>query len=913
MSTPQPATLSGCEAFFSPQQFLIQIGDQRLQIDDNAETFRLFRSSPYLRQCWNFIVDHLNRFLGQFRFEEAFIYSPEWDFLSFATYNDLCILQRLPGGHSLMAVRAYTMAFMTVYQGNDGPPGHPRYPLTAPYSWRAWAEPVHRNMGIRRMMNIVFTDPQMAILRLTRPIVPSTDAEMPFLIPRRLRDNTLRGWRLISPPALPMDWATWRADPHYQHWHIYIDVAVSFEEALAKYRRERAAWLADHTSPPPGTPVIRHPHPQLPRLTVRPRNFPPGVVLPPTALLRGEGRDSAPASLSPSGTSSLERQVFGTSASVSQAAPASSVPPVSTLDDRRSASSSVVASGTGLDDGDAVDELDPSPSGEDVHQEAPRTPRRSRSLQVSPKTPKTPGIPPIPATPSSARKIVPIPGQPAVYGPSSFPRAPKGPQASTRYTGTGPRNLESIDGELFHPPSVGFNPIVRRDGVDDPTGFLSQGRDTTPLELQFSQRTGVSIQHLSREERQAHYLRPPVPPKGSPSSSSSSSSSNSEGGSSDARDDSSRSSSNPFVGSLRRNMPTAQRQTTDLRNILYQNLTGIMGSRRLLSDHALVVGPCARCAFLGIPRCEYRGPGLSCGNCGRADKPCPFSLNIDARRGLRNQLAGAAEGSSHYIDTVVRDILHQSNVVRDSLNQYLTHSLHLYELHARLLSAIYRLETSEGPEAIVVEFFNNDFDAYLEFRSMFTFDNFLVGADGSTVNKAELVQRMDELFTRSRRASGVPIPDDELLPTVANPPHAPYVFGSFIAQEFPMAKDGRLWSPSQLDRPLDDEFDDFLDQDASSLPAFDPLVDPADGGPAPNDEDDFYDDRTGVAPSADVIIGDSLGLFSSEESPEWPGIEGSAMNIDERSSSALSSARSGGGASSSNSSDEGDLSDSPEY
>ncbi|KAG2006828.1 hypothetical protein CC2G_014571 [Coprinopsis cinerea AmutBmut pab1-1] len=360
-------------------------------------------------------------------------------------------------------------------------------------------------------------------------------------------------------------------------------------------------------------------------------------------------------------------------------------------------------------------------------------------------------------------------------------------------------------------------------------------------------------------------------------------------------------------------MPTAQRQTTDLRNILYQNLTGIMGSRRLLSDHALVVGPCARCAFLGIPRCEYRGPGLSCGNCGRADKPCPFSLNIDARRGLRNQLAGAAEGSSHYIDTVVRDILHQSNVVRDSLNQYLTHSLHLYELHARLLSAIYRLETSEGPEAIVVEFFNNDFDAYLEFRSMFTFDNFLVGADGSTVNKAELVQRMDELFTRSRRASGVPIPDDELLPTVANPPHAPYVFGSFIAQEFPMAKDGRLWSPSQLDRPLDDEFDDFLDQDASSLPAFDPLVDPADGGPAPNDEDDFYDDRTGLAPSADVIIGDSLGLFSSEESPEWPGIEGSAMNVDERSSSALSSARSGGGASSSNSSDEGDLSDSPEY
>src|SRR5690606_15498856 len=146
----------------------------------------------------------------------------------------------------------------------------------------------------------------------------------------------------------------------------------------------------------------------------------------------------------------------------------------------------------------------------------------------------------------------------------------------------------SIDGELFHPPSVGFNPIVRRDGVDDPTGFLSQGRDTTPLELQFSQRTGVSIQHLSREERQAHYLRPPVPPKGSPSSSSSSSLSNSEGGSSDARDDSSRSSSNPFVGSLRRNMPTAQRQTTDLRNILYQNLTGIMGSRRLLSDHALV-------------------------------------------------------------------------------------------------------------------------------------------------------------------------------------------------------------------------------------------------------------------------------------------------------------------------------------
>jgi hypothetical protein len=89
MSTPQPATLSGCEAFFSPQQFLIQIGDQRLQIDDNPETFRLFRSSPYLRQCWNFIVDHLNRFLGQFRFEEAFIYSPEWDFLSFATYNDL--------------------------------------------------------------------------------------------------------------------------------------------------------------------------------------------------------------------------------------------------------------------------------------------------------------------------------------------------------------------------------------------------------------------------------------------------------------------------------------------------------------------------------------------------------------------------------------------------------------------------------------------------------------------------------------------------------------------------------------------------------------------------------------------------------------------------------------------------------
>lgn len=68
-----------------------------------------------------------------------------------------------------------------------------------------------------------------------------------------------------------------------------------------------------------------------------------------------------------------------------------------------------------------------------------------------------------------------------------------------------------------------------------------------------------------------------------------------------------------------------------------------------------------------------------------------------------------------------------------------------------------------------------------------------------------------------------------------------------------------------------------------------------------------------MAPSADVIIGDSLGLFSSEESPEWPGIEGSAMNVDERSSSALSSVRSGGGASSSNSSDEGDLSDSPEY
>ncbi|KAG2012964.1 hypothetical protein CC2G_009910 [Coprinopsis cinerea AmutBmut pab1-1] len=494
------------------------------------------------------------------------------------------------------------------------------------------------------------------------------------------------------------------------------------------------------------------------------------------------------------------------------------------VNDRRSVSSSVVASGTGLDDGDAVDELDPSPSGEDVRQEAPRTPRRSRSLQVSPKTPKTPGIPPVPATPSSARKIVPSPGQPAVYGPSSFPRAPKGPQAR---------------------------------------------RDTTPLELQFSQRTGVSIQHLSREERQAHYLRPPVPPKGSPSSSSSSSSSNSEGGSSDAGDDSSRSSSNPFVGSLRRNMPTAQRQTTDLRNILYQNLTGIMGSRRLLSDHALV-------CLLGIPRCEYRGPGLSCGNCGRADKPCPFSLNIDARRGLRNQLAGAAEGSSHYIDTVVRDILHQSNVVRDSLNQYLSHSLHLYELHARLLSAIYRLETSEGPEAIVVEFFNNDFDAYLEFRSMFTFDNFLVGADGSTVNKAELVQRMDELFTHSRRAAGVPIPDDELLPTVANPPHAPYVFGSFIAQEFPMAKDGRLWSH----------------QDASSPPAFDPLVDPTAGGPALNDDDDFYDDQ---------------------ESPEWPGIEGSAMNVDERSSSALSSVRSGGGASSSNSSDEGDLSDSPEY
>ncbi|KAG2003600.1 hypothetical protein CC2G_004192 [Coprinopsis cinerea AmutBmut pab1-1] len=81
----------------------------------------------------------------------------------------------------------------------------------------------------------------------------------------------------------------------------------------------------------------------------------------------------------------------------------------------------------------------------------------------------------------------------------------------------------------------------------------------------------------------------------------------------------------------------------------------------------------------------------------------------------------------------------------------------------------------------------------------------------------------------------------------------------------------------------------------------------------PHCDDDFYDDRTGVAPSADAIIGDSLGLFSSEESPEWPGIEGSAMNVDERSSSALSSVRSGGGASSSNSSDEGDLSDSPEY
>ncbi|EFI26996.1 hypothetical protein CC1G_15130 [Coprinopsis cinerea okayama7 len=80
MSTPQPATLSGCEAFFSPQQFLIQIGDQRLQIDDNAETAGISSSTT------------LNRFLGQFRFEEAFIYSPEWDFLSFATYNDLVYL-----------------------------------------------------------------------------------------------------------------------------------------------------------------------------------------------------------------------------------------------------------------------------------------------------------------------------------------------------------------------------------------------------------------------------------------------------------------------------------------------------------------------------------------------------------------------------------------------------------------------------------------------------------------------------------------------------------------------------------------------------------------------------------------------------------------------------------------------------
>ena len=83
-----------------------------------------------------------------------------------------------------MAVRAYTMAFMTVYQGNDGPPGHPRYPLTAPYSWRAWAEPVHRDMGIRRMMNVVFTDPQMAILRLTRPIVPSA-VRLPLSISSR--------------------------------------------------------------------------------------------------------------------------------------------------------------------------------------------------------------------------------------------------------------------------------------------------------------------------------------------------------------------------------------------------------------------------------------------------------------------------------------------------------------------------------------------------------------------------------------------------------------------------------------------------------------------------------------------------------------------------------------------------------
>ncbi|KAG2015974.1 hypothetical protein CC2G_009191 [Coprinopsis cinerea AmutBmut pab1-1] len=61
---------------------------------------------------------------------------------------------------------------------------------------------------------------------------------------------------------------------------------------------------------------------------------------------------------------------------------------------------------------------------------------------------------------------------------------------------------------------------------------------------------------------------------------------------------------------------------------------------------------------------------------------------------------------------------------------------------------------------------------------------------------------MDELFTCSCCATGVPIPDDDLLPTVANPPHAPYIFSSFIVQEFPMARDGRPWSPSQL-RKLD--------------------------------------------------------------------------------------------------------------
>ncbi|EAU93675.1 hypothetical protein CC1G_13290 [Coprinopsis cinerea okayama7 len=236
----------------------------------------------------------------------------------------------------------------------------------------------------------------------------------------------------------------------------------------------------------------------------------------------------------------------------------------------------------------------------------------------------------------------------------------------------------------------------------------------------------------------------------------------------------------------RRLLPTSMRPDYDLHPALARNITGVMGSRRFLTDHVLQIGPCLRCALTFNPNCTYLGPNRRCGPCGKGGKPCSFDMRPLELRGLRNHAAAVAEGSSFYLDTLVRDILHQANVVRLDLNQYFLAVLHLAELQARLLSSIHRLSLTDGPQYVVDEHFDGDFEKYLQFREMFIFDHQFEGIDGNIVTHAELVAQMDQIFVQAVQARGGEAPSIPLdSPRPITTPGAPFVFGAYSFNDLP--------------------------------------------------------------------------------------------------------------------------------